>query len=133
MGKKEALMSLEQLGNALKRLGEALQKPLDSDNMNRDATIQRFEFTIELFWKTLKKLLFIEKITANSPRDVLQKAYAINWIYDENLWLRMMDDRNLTSHAYKEENAERIYQHIKEYFPELMNSYNILHDKFKGN
>ena len=28
----------------------------------RDATIQRFEFTVELFWKSLKKIMEYEKI-----------------------------------------------------------------------
>jgi predicted transcriptional regulator len=37
---------------ALERLGEALHEP--KTDIVRDAAIQRFEFSFELFWKTLK-------------------------------------------------------------------------------
>lgn len=123
------LISYKQLGDALKRLHEALQKPLDKDNMNRDATKQRFEFTIELFWKVLKKFLLWEKIVTHSPRETLQNAYSFNWIDNEKLWLRMMDDRNLTSHTYREEIAIQIYENIKEYYPEMMRCYQLLSEK----
>jgi nucleotidyltransferase substrate binding protein (TIGR01987 family) len=67
----------------------------------RDAAIQRFEFTIELFWKILKKVLFHEKIESTTPRDTLSKAYQYKLIDDEEVWLAMLDDRNNASHAYK--------------------------------
>ncbi len=42
------------LGNALQRLGEAVSHHPDQKNLYRDASIQRFEFCIELYWKVLK-------------------------------------------------------------------------------
>jgi hypothetical protein len=45
--------SLAQLGKALERLGQVLTEPPDNPLLV-DATIQRFEFTIELFWKTFR-------------------------------------------------------------------------------
>lgn len=131
--KEESWISFQQLGDALKKLEQAVKKPDDEEHMYRNATIQRFEFTIELFWKVLKKLLLREKIIVTTPRETLQKAYAINWIANEKLWLRMMDDRNLTSHTYKEENAEIIYDNIKEYFPAMKESYLLLQEKFRSN
>ncbi len=119
MRKKEISLALNQLENALARLNEALQTPLDPNNITRDATLKRFQFTAELYWKTLKKLLLNEKIISTTPRDTLQKAYSFNWINNETLWLNMMDDRNLTSHAYREEYAKKIHTHIKEYYPEM--------------
>jgi Nucleotidyltransferase substrate binding protein like len=44
--------SLTQLEKALKRLREALNESPDNP-LFMDATIQRFEFTIELFWKNV--------------------------------------------------------------------------------
>ena len=52
--------SYDLLGKSVTRLREASDKTekhkLDKE-IYRDATIQRFEFTVELFWKTLKRIL----------------------------------------------------------------------------
>jgi nucleotidyltransferase substrate binding protein (TIGR01987 family) len=42
--------------------------------LERDGAIQRFEYTYELVWKTLKKVLSFNGIEANSPRDVFREA-----------------------------------------------------------
>jgi nucleotidyltransferase substrate binding protein (TIGR01987 family) len=53
--------SLKNLGAALERLAEALREP-ETNKLAIDGTIQRFEFVIDLFWKTLKRLLAEEGI-----------------------------------------------------------------------
>jgi len=54
---------------------------------------------------------------------VLKRAFAIRLISDEDeadVWLQMLDDRNLTSHAYDETLAVRIYARIvHDYAPRL--------------
>ena len=107
----------QKVEKALKALEVIVQKPMDEDRSNIDATIQRFEFTIELFWKLLKKLLLSKGVLTQYPRDVLQEAYAGNLIDDEQVWLNMMNDRNQTSHSYDEELANQIYERIKTYTP----------------
>ena len=49
--------NLSQLNNAISRFEEVIKAPINKENEEfmLDATIQRFEFNIELFWKTLKK------------------------------------------------------------------------------
>lgn len=111
--------SLREFGKALDRLGEALQRDVDTDPLVLDATIQRFEFATELCWKTLKRFLEAEGEMVKTPRQTLQKAYKAEWISDEALWLAMLDDRNKTSHTYREELARQIYAHIPGYFSEL--------------
>ncbi|QQR63082.1 nucleotidyltransferase substrate binding protein [bacterium] len=106
------------LGNAIDRLTEVMSHPdVHNNTFMRDAAIQRFEFTIELFWKILKKILFYEKIEATTPRDTLSKAYQYKFIDDEVVWLDMLDSGNNTSHAYKEEEAQIIFERIKSYMP----------------
>lgn len=39
----------------------------------------------------------------------------------------MLDDRNQTSHVYREEDARKVLEHIKEYAPILQASYEKLH------
>ena len=73
-----------------------------------DGTIQRFEFVIELFWKTLKRLLAAEGIQTGTPREAMQRAFEANWLGDETAWLQMLKDRNETSHVYDEASAKKI-------------------------
>jgi len=119
------------LGRAIDRLEEILNHPeIDKFDYLRDATIQRFEFSIELFWKALKKVLLHEKIASTTPRDTLAKAYQYKLISDELVWLAMLDDRNNTSHAYKEEAAKAIFEDIKTYLPVFQSTYNCLKDRY---
>ncbi len=62
-----AQLNINALEKALTRLNESLQFDL-SQPLVVDACIQRFEFCIELTWKTLKRCLAIEGIEANTPR-----------------------------------------------------------------
>jgi nucleotidyltransferase substrate binding protein (TIGR01987 family) len=102
---------LDDLGRSLDRLAEALAVSAE-EPLAIDGTIQRFEFTFELFWKALRRLLVRQGIEANSPKAVLQQAYRLGWLDDEPKWLRVLEDRNLTSHTYKEQLALEIYGRI---------------------
>jgi hypothetical protein len=59
-----------------------------------DGTIQRFEFTFELFWKALRRFLQREGIDTGSPRSTLRHTYRRGLLDHEQLWLDMLDDRN---------------------------------------
>jgi nucleotidyltransferase substrate binding protein (TIGR01987 family) len=111
---EEAFLRVEK---ALKALNVALLKPIDADDLYLDATIQRFEFSIELFWKLLKLLLASKGVDVVYPKDVLRESFAGKLIDDEQMWLAMLRDRNLTSHTYNEELAITIYANIKKYYP----------------
>ncbi len=121
--------SLSNLEKALSRLNEALQIP-NPDQLYIDGTIQRFEFSLELFWKTLKRLLATEGIETDTPKATLKEAFQIGWLHDETAWLQMLEDRNLTSHVYDETVANRIFQDIKKYFPEMQQVFQELKMRF---
>ena len=44
-----------------------------------------------------------------SPKQAFSVAFQLKWINNENLWLQMLYDRNLTSHTYKKVYADQIY------------------------
>lgn len=125
MNAERAKQTLESLGHALGRLKEALADTSGSE-LARDATIQRFEFVTELFWKTFKQLLALRGVVTGTLRDALKAAYRAGWIDDESAWLGMLEDCNLTSHTYHEATAIEIYQHIRKNFPEMEQRYNFL-------
>ena len=95
------------------RLAEALAEP--ESQLVRDGTIQRFEVSFEVVWKTLKLYLERQGHECGGPRPTLKKAFAENLVStpeEADLWLRMIEDRNLASHAYDEALAQRVYDHI---------------------
>lgn len=120
MGTNEVLESFSQ---ALTRLDEVLAKPFSL--LTRDAAIKRFEFTFELAWKATQKTLRAEGILCRSPKACFQEAFALQLIQDNPLWIRMLEDRNLTVHTYNDATAQRIYDHLLDYqrlFQELLDN-----------
>lgn len=61
--------SFENLERALSRLEEALQVERKNSLMV-DGIIHRFEFTIDMYWKMLKRLLQSEGMDSETPRKV---------------------------------------------------------------
>ena len=113
---------LKNLENALKRLKEGIEIP-NPDTLQIDGILQRFEFTFELSWKTIKDYLeyegFSEKI--GSPREIIQQAFKQHIIEDGDGWIKMMLARNSLSHLYDEETSRKIYNEIKEKYVHLIN------------
>jgi nucleotidyltransferase substrate binding protein (TIGR01987 family) len=110
-----------ELQKAVKRLREAAAHP-ESD-LVRDAVIQRFEFTFELVWKSLKLYLERQGLDCGGPRSTLKKAFTEGLIPspdEADVWLRVLEDRNLTSHAYDEALATRIYRHVVQDYVALL-------------
>ena len=107
--------------NAAARLSEAVAQPLT--DIVRDAVIQRFEFCFELTWKALKLYLERQGHECGGPRGTLKKAFAEGLVTtpeEADLWLQMLEDRNLTSHTYDEALAKTIYQHIAGSYASLL-------------
>lgn len=103
--------AIQILEDALLRLKEGIAQV--KDELGKDGVIQRFEFTFELLWKTLKIFLEYEGIDVKTPRDSLKEAFRITFIEDEEIFLDMLEDRNMTSHIYDKETSEEIFKRIK--------------------
>ena len=129
--------SFEALERAICRLNEALQafsnmSDLIMIDFMRDSVIQRFEFTIELFWKVLRKLLKFKKVIVNNPKDTLIEAFKNEMIDNGNIWIKMLDDRNEMSHVYNEEASIKIVDNIKTYAEIMTTTYEKLKDAIKA-
>lgn len=121
MGKRWS-EKIKDLENAVSRLDEAIKdsKKIELSTL-KDGVIQRFEFTLELSWKILKTYLMNEGIDCvNTPKSVVREAYKAGIIKNGEIWIEMIDDKNLTSHIYSQSMADDIYLRItKKYFKEL--------------
>lgn len=125
---KERKISAEQ---SLAALREALD--MKADRIIRDATIQRFEFTVEAIWKFAQLYLRQkEGVDLASPKGVFRACFQNQIILKEEdckLALEMVDDRNLTVHTYNEELAIKIYSHIPSYYSLMKKIFQSLHSK----
>ena len=88
---------------AYRLLAEALADG-DSElsDLEKEGVVQRFEYTYELAWKTLKDYLEASGlvIAPVTPKQVIKEAFAAKLIADGVVWMRMLDHRNLLSHTY---------------------------------
>ena len=64
--------------------------------------------------KTLKEFMKYLGVTLENsfPRTIYKKAYVNNLISDDQVWIRLLEDRNCTSHIYNEELANEVAKRI---------------------
>ena len=126
------MIKAEKLNKALIALEKIYLKPNQEDRSNIDATIRRFEFVFELFWKPLKEVFNHQGIQVHYPREVIKEAFSSNLIDNEEIWLQMLQDRNLTSHTYDEALADIVFSHIKLYVPIIKEAFNLVSKTIKA-
>ena len=107
------LQRLQNLNKALKRLEDACAQE-DYSDLEVAGLVQTYEFTFELCWKTLKDKLTFEGYDANSPREVIKKAFEMSLLTDVDQWLEALESRNLFSHTYDNEIAKQATALIKD-------------------
>ncbi len=103
-----------------------LKEFVDTDNgteKDRGAIINAYQYTFELFWKTLQKYLQqLEMLDELGPGNTIRTAFQYQIIDNGSTYMSMLKNRNLITHTYKEDVAEEIYTQIKEeYIEELEN------------
>jgi nucleotidyltransferase substrate binding protein (TIGR01987 family) len=123
----------ENYTKVLTRLQEALVAiSKEPDNhLYEMATIQAFEFTIELGWKLLKDYLTFQGVTEVSlPRDMVRQAFQAQILTDGQAWIDMLEARNKTSHTYDDVQAVKIIQKIQQdFYPALIQVQNYLQER----
>lgn len=102
------MIDFTKLEEALNRLQEALANKTQNE-LERDGTIKRFEYSFELSWKMAKKVLADQGINENSPKAVIRRMGQLDWINSVELWIELQETRNLTSHTYAELYAKKAY------------------------
>ncbi|MBM4160396.1 MAG: nucleotidyltransferase [Ignavibacteria bacterium] len=105
--------------NALKALEEAVSQA--TTDLEVDGAIQRFEFTYELFWKLLRAHLQQQGLVVNTPKECFKEAYRLRILPDEETALKMVDDRNLTTHLYDKPKSREVFERIKLTYVRLYN------------
>lgn len=83
--------------------------------LEKEGAVQRFEYCFELAWKTVRDYMEASGFvfTTISPRQVLKDAAAAKIIADGQVWIDMMDHRNLLSHTYNSDHFEEAIEALQ--------------------
>ncbi|GBC96455.1 hypothetical protein HRbin16_02259 [bacterium HR16] len=105
------IQRLAHYRRALARLQEAVrlaqQRPLSE--LEEQGLIQSFEYTHELAWKTLKDFLESRGVrNLYGSRDTTREAFKQGLLANGEVWMKMIESRNLTSHTYNESVAQQV-------------------------
>ena len=110
--------ALAQMGKAVDMVSARLGSVSDQDELMAEGLIQRYEYTHELVWKVMKDYEEYQGLTdIMGSRDAIRIALQSGLINDDR-WMDTIADRNLTSHNYDDETAQRIVGNIiNVYYP----------------
>ena len=105
------IQRFDNYGRALKTLRNAAelatQRPLSE--LEQQGLIQGFEFTHELAWNLLKDFLEAQGIAGLiGSRDAIRTAFKNGLLEEGETWMEMIKARNLSSHTYQQDLAQRI-------------------------
>lgn len=103
---------LPNFEQAVKRFDEVM-KIKNADDIVRDSAIQRFEFTFELAWKSVKE--FLEEYYNTrciSPKTCFREAFRHKLIEYNDDWIKIADIRNETTHIYNEMMASNVHKKL---------------------
>jgi nucleotidyltransferase substrate binding protein (TIGR01987 family) len=109
----------ENFERAFLLLQEAFKKdPSEMSDLEKEGVVQRFEYTFELAWKTLKDYLDYSGVNFDqiTPRSVIKEAFAAKIIKDGQTWIDMLEQRNLMSHTYDSGTFETVFRSISQHY-----------------
>jgi len=106
------LRAFETLARAVR-----LAHTRELSELEQQGLIQSFEFTHELAWNVLKDYLEEKGITGLiGSKDATRVAFKNGLIEQGEHWMKMIEDRNLTSHTYDPVIAQSVVDDILERF-----------------
>jgi nucleotidyltransferase substrate binding protein (TIGR01987 family) len=82
-------------------------------DMEQLSLIKAFELSFELAWNVMKDYLSMKGITGIiGSRDAIRQAFKAELITEGEIWMDMIDSRNLASHTYDGTTAGRLVETV---------------------
>lgn len=117
------IQRFNNFNKALAQLTEAveLSKQRKLSKLEEQGLIQAFEYTHELAWNALKDFLENRGVkNIFGSKDATRAAFKADLIDEGEIWMQMIESRNLTTHTYDEATATKIIAAvIDSYFAEF--------------
>lgn len=126
-------MDYTQLKTAIERFGEMLEafrhnerrEPLERQAV-QDSLIKRFEYTLEVAWKTCKRHLeeegFSEAATG-SPKSIMRLAAQRNLVADPERWFGYLRFRKDALHEFTNEKIKPIFDIAEDFYLDVTKLY----------
>ena len=108
---------------AMIKFSDAIDESGKSENnLLKEGTIQRFEFTHELAWKVMKDFLNYQGFrNVTGSRDATREAFNKDLIHNGEVWMEMIETRNKTVHTYDDKILdEEYFKIVNNFFPLLV-------------
>lgn len=126
-------MDYTQLKTAIERFSEMLeafrhndQRPPLEQEAVQDSLIKRFEYTLEVAWKTCKRHLreegFAEAATG-SPKSIIRLAAQRTLIDNPETWFEYLRFRQDTSHDYSSDKADAVLDIVEDFCRDVTKLY----------
>lgn len=114
------IQRFDNFKRAFARLREAseMAEQRGLSDLERQGLIQSFEFTHELAWNTFKDFLGARGSSAKlyGSRDTTRAAFAAELIEDGEVWMKMIEHRNESSHTYNDDVAGKIMAAVQTHY-----------------
>jgi len=111
--------SVSNFARAVVRLEMACNAPI-LDFLDLAGTTKHFELAYETGYKALLSVFVQDDPTIlRSAKAVFTRAYHSGLVSDEQAFLAMVEDRNLSAHTYDDDVATALVERIKTYMPLL--------------
>ena len=114
--------------SAVELLHEPFERRLDNlSDLEREGTVRRFKFALELAWKTMKDYLQFSGLLIDpvTPRNVIKEAFSAKVITEGEVWIAMLDYWNLLSHTYSSRNFEKAVIAIQDQYLSAFDGLNL--------
>lgn len=110
---------------AFKHFEDAVLNIKNPSDLEKEGTIQRFEFTHELSWKVMKDFLEYQGISGIiGSKDAVRYAFQNGLVSQGQIWMNMIESRNKTVHTYLEDILVQEYQLITQVYYPLIAEFN---------
>lgn len=105
-------------------LREAMEQETLSQ-LEQEGVIQRFEYTMELAWKTMKDYLESQNMVFDqvTPRSIIRRAFEAGIIADGETWQNALDARNKMSHTYNFETFGKVIDDIRKHYLAVLDKF----------
>lgn len=124
-------MNLQTFSDALARLGAMLEQHAHADlfpaliqEAVQESLLQRFEYTLEIAWKSAKRYLVeCEGYDKEmGPKTVVRLCSELGLLDAEN-WLLYMQARQNIAHDYSRQKAEAVLEMVSDFYREAHSLY----------
>ncbi len=127
------IQRLNNYQTALRRLQNAVElsqtRPLTE--LEGQGLIQAFEFTHELSWKVMKDYLSDQDggLSLGGSKDAVRLAFSRGLITQGEIWMEMIESRNLSSHTYDQSIAHQVVERVTHHYIALFQAFSVEMDK----